>query len=139
MREVYGFCGEYLTALYLGNRLHGERQSAVLEKLSRYTGLSAEYLEQCALRPEASEYTSVRLAPDQKSLASYDARFTLPYTKRAGRQDPVGDDGSMGRLMPAFHGAFMKYAGMACPSKRPVVSQLTWVMYPMLQWNMDRC
>lgn len=110
VREAYDFCGEYLTALYLGNRLGVERRSAVLEKLSRYTGLSPEYLERCALRPEASEYASVRLAPAGKSLASYDARFTLPYVKRAGIQDPVGDDGSMGRLMPAFRGAWMKYA-----------------------------
>ena len=110
VREAYDFGTEYLVALYLGNRLCGERRRAVLEKLSHLTGLSENYLELCALHLDASEYASVRLSPERRSLASYDARFTLPYVKRAGTQDPVGDDASMGRLMPAFRGAFMKYA-----------------------------
>lgn len=111
--EAYAFCGEYLTALYRGRSLSAKEQTALLEKLICYTGLPADYLKRKSYRPTAEDFARLRLYGEGKVLGSYDTRFTLPQVERGGTPDPVADDGSMGRCMPAFRGAFMKYAKTA--------------------------
>jgi carboxypeptidase C (cathepsin A) len=75
--EVEAFAaGEYATALIKGDALPKIEYDAVVSKLARYTGLSAEYIEQTNLRIEIMRFTK-ELQRDQRcTTGRLDSRFT---------------------------------------------------------------
>ncbi len=46
--------GEYLQAIMLGAALPEAQRKAVLEKMARFTGVSADWLDRANLRPDWS-------------------------------------------------------------------------------------
>lgn len=74
--EVERFAeGEYTTALMKGSRLSQAERARVVTKLSRFTGLSEEYLNKNDLRVTASQFREELLRPEQRALGRYDSRF----------------------------------------------------------------
>ena len=89
IEDAFAFAeGEYLTALYQGAALAPERRSAVIEKLSAFTGLEEDYLRRKYLRIDVFDFNKLLLQEEGKQLSYYDARFTLPAGSDAdGRCD----------------------------------------------------
>ena len=97
--------GDYRDALLklADGELPDEEQSAVLERLSELTGLSAEAFGDDLYLDETS-YAKSALASTGQEAGKYDSRYTLPLV--AGGNDPVADDPAMGRYVPGFVATF---------------------------------
>jgi len=66
---------EYTLALMKGDRLSEEARAEIVAKLVRYTGLSAEYLEQTNLRIEIHRFCKELLRRQRRTVGRLDTRF----------------------------------------------------------------
>lgn len=83
--EVRRFaCEEYLPALFAGSRLDGDARERVLDKLSRYTGLSRTWLERTKLRIEPSRFRKELLRDRGLTIGRFDTRYTGTDYDEAG-------------------------------------------------------
>ena len=76
LAEVEAFAvDEYAPALLKGAALPGEDRAAVIEKLARYTGLSAEYLRRSNLRVPDLRFFKELLRSRARTVGRLDSRF----------------------------------------------------------------
>ncbi len=97
--------GPYAEALAQGDTLLPAEKDAVAQKLSAYTGLSADYLKQTNLRINPSRFRKELLRGEREVLGRYDARFEGTDIDAAGETpgyDP-SDTGIAGAFIAAFH------------------------------------
>jgi carboxypeptidase C (cathepsin A) len=74
--EVEAFTlGEYTQALMMGDALPQDSYEEVVAKLARYTGLSAEYVEQTNLRIGIMRFTKELLRDERRTIGRLDSRF----------------------------------------------------------------
>ncbi len=66
---------EYALALLLGDKMDATRRTDVVEKLSRYTGLSKEYIERANLRVSMQRFGKELLRDQRRSVGRFDSRF----------------------------------------------------------------
>ena len=78
--------GEYASALMLGTKLEGSARKKLARKLSRFTGLSPEYIERCNLRLEIFRFTKELLRADGRTVGRLDSRFTGIDRDHAGER-----------------------------------------------------
>jgi carboxypeptidase C (cathepsin A) len=69
---------EYADALMKGDHLDDAEKAAVAKKLSRFTGLSEEYLIKADLRVSLSQFRAELERKKGETIGRYDARFTGP-------------------------------------------------------------
>lgn len=125
IEEVWAFCGgEYLSLLFRGNSLTGEERVAAAQKLSRYTGVEAQWFLENGLEIGHHEFHKRCLRDRGLDLGIYDARYTMRHVPDKSRpaegqlvmDDPVADDPAMGKYSAAFAGcweaAFKPWAGI---------------------------
>ncbi|HLX24992.1 MAG TPA: hypothetical protein VKR38_16710 [Usitatibacter sp.] len=75
--EVEEFAAtEYAAALFMGSTLPAPRRKALVAKLSRYTGLTAAYIEQTDLRVEIFRFCKELLRDEGRTVGRLDSRFT---------------------------------------------------------------
>jgi carboxypeptidase C (cathepsin A) len=75
--EVQKFAyGEYCLALVKGSRLQKEERIQIARKLSRYTGLSEEYIERSNLRIEINRFCKELRRTEGITIGRFDSRFT---------------------------------------------------------------
>ena len=75
--EVEAFAtGPYLAALIKGSALPADERARVAAQLSRYTGLSPDYLDRCNLRIEIMRFTKELLRDQRRTVGRLDSRFT---------------------------------------------------------------
>lgn len=75
--EVEAFAaGEYATALFQGARLPAKERAAIVARLARYTGLSAQYVERTGLRIEIMRFCKELLRDQGRTLGRLDGRYT---------------------------------------------------------------
>ena len=75
-REVEQYAvGEYMLALAKGDAMTPDERTAVAQRLARYTGLSAAYLEQCNLRIELGRFQKELLRDQRRTVGRLDGRF----------------------------------------------------------------
>jgi len=67
--------GPYLTALAKGDRLGDAERDAVAQKLSQYTGLSVEFLNQNRLRVDLGRFRKELLRDVSRTVGRLDSRF----------------------------------------------------------------
>ncbi|QIF05093.1 peptidase S10 [Roseimicrobium sp. ORNL1] len=86
--------GEYLQAIMLGAALPDEQRKAVLEKMARFTGVSADWLDRANLRPGLERF-SVELLRDRRlQVGRFDSRYTGHVRNglaSSAEGDPSGD------------------------------------------------
>jgi carboxypeptidase C (cathepsin A) len=92
--------GEYLTALAKGNRLTDAERKAMAQKITRYTGLSPEYVERANLRIDPGRYRKELLRDRRVTVGRLDSRFTAVNRDAAGEQDEFDPSNT------AFQGAY---------------------------------
>ena len=66
----------YAEALAKGDRLSPEERSAVIDRLSRYTGLSKTFIDQANLRIDEPHFTKELLRDQKLVVGRLDSRFT---------------------------------------------------------------
>lgn len=106
--EASGFAfGEYASALVKGNTLGAAEVRTMAEKLARYTGLSAGYLEQANLRVSASRFRKELLRDQRLAVGRLDSRFTAVDRDAAG-ENPEFDPSNTALAGP-YVAAFAEY------------------------------
>jgi carboxypeptidase C (cathepsin A) len=108
LEEARSFAlGQYARALALGNQLPKAERKAVVEKLHRFTGLSAEYLEMSDLQVGITPFVVELLRERRETVGQLDARFT------GVSFDPLGEKATYDPMdsstTPAFVAAFQDY------------------------------
>lgn len=86
---------EYSVALARGNDLAAGEIDALAQKLSRYTGLPADYLKKSNLRVSHSRFRKELLRDERRIIGRYDARFVGSDSDAAGenpQRDPSDDE-----------------------------------------------
>lgn len=77
LKEVENFAlGEYNTALLKGSDLTKEEYANIVNKLSRYTGLSKEYITQTDLRIDIHKFDKELRRSEGLTVGRLDSRFT---------------------------------------------------------------
>jgi|CZKC01.1.fsa_nt_gi carboxypeptidase C (cathepsin A) len=100
--------GEYADALMKGSKLTGAERTDIAKKLSRFTGLSEEYLLRADLRVVLPQYTAELQRSRGLVTGRLDARFSGPMgdmLAEFGFTDPQSD-----AVSPAFVSVFNSYA-----------------------------
>jgi carboxypeptidase C (cathepsin A) len=104
--EVFAL-GEYALALMKGAALpEGERET-IVGKLARYTGLEAEYIEQCDLRVVLHRFTKSLLRDQRRTVGRLDSRFKGIDRDAAG-EGPEYDPG-MSDILGPYTATFNDY------------------------------
>ena len=97
----------YAEALAKGDRLTADERSAVIDRLSRYTGLSKTYLDQANLRVDEPHFTKELLRDRKQTVGRLDSRFT--GTDRALFAETNSFDPSMTAIRPPYTAMFNQY------------------------------
>jgi carboxypeptidase C (cathepsin A) len=82
---------DYALALAAGSELSAEQRHAVVEKLHRYTGLPADYIEKSDLRVNPGQFEKTLLTDIDTTTGRLDTRFsgpTLDPLSREAEYDP---------------------------------------------------
>jgi carboxypeptidase C (cathepsin A) len=87
LNEVEKFVAdEYSVALFKGDELDEETQKHIIKKLSYYTGLNEDYIDENDMRIPRSRFMRQLLRKDWQVLGLYDSRFIC------ADMDPAGDN-----------------------------------------------
>ncbi len=108
LREVQDFAtGEYALALNKGDSLGGSERKAIVDKLVRYTGLDAQYIEQSNLRYDVQHFSRQLLRDKNETIGRYDGRITGASALNTGETSEF--DPSSTEITPPFMAAFTNY------------------------------
>ena len=108
LHEVEGFAtGEYSTALNKGDELPAAERKAVTDKLVRYIGLEARYIDRSNLRFDVGHFTRELLRDKNLQIARYDGRLTAPTSPNVGETSEF--DASSAATQPPFISVFTNY------------------------------
>src|SRR5262249_9697419 len=67
--------GEYATALMKGDQLAAAERKSIIDKLVRYSGLDAKYLDETNLRFDVAHFTRQLLRDRKQTIGRYDGRL----------------------------------------------------------------
>jgi len=108
LKEASEFAtGAYATALGKGAALAGEERGRIAAQLSRFTGLSTEYLERTDLRIEILRFTKELLRSRRRTVGRLDSRFTGIDRDAAGER--IDNDPSMTNILGPYTATFYDY------------------------------
>ncbi len=99
--------GEYAAALMQGDALPPASQAAIAEKLSRYTGLSTDYIESTNLRINIHRFVKELLRDQRRTIGRLDSRFTGIDRDAAGEHHEY--DPSYAVIQGAYGGPLNDY------------------------------
>lgn len=108
LKEVEGFAlGDYSLALSKGDQLPAAERKATIDKLVRYTGLEARYVDESNLRWDVSHFTRQLLRDQHRTIGRYDGRLFGPSSWNTGETSEF--DPSSTEITPPFTAVFNKY------------------------------
>lgn len=99
--------GPYLHALYMGDRLSAAPRQAIIAQMSRFLGLSTQFIADNDMRVSLSRFSTQLLRSQHLMTGRLDSRFTA-YETDAGA-NRTAFDGSDANITLAFPPAFMDY------------------------------
>ena len=98
---------DYALALAKGDRLTGQDRQDVIAKLSRYTGLSAQFVDNANLRVSLNLFRKELLRSEKRSIGRLDARFKGFDASYAS--DSPDFDASEAAIRPPYTSTFNQY------------------------------
>ena len=98
---------DYSTALMRGAQLTPKSRAQTIDLLSRYTGLSADYVDRVNLRIEIMRFTKELLRGERKTIGRLDSRFT-GADRDSGGEMPENDP-SYSNIAGPYTAAFYDY------------------------------
>jgi carboxypeptidase C (cathepsin A) len=108
LTEVRNFArGDYAVALAKGQDLAPAERDAIAERMSKYTGLSVDYLKEANLRVSQPRFRKELLRDERRTLGRYDGRFEGIDMDAAG-ETPETDPADTA-IRGAFTAAFNDY------------------------------
>jgi carboxypeptidase C (cathepsin A) len=108
LKEVQDFAtGEYSLALNKGDALPPSERKAITDKLVRYTGLDAQYIDRSNLRYDVQHFTRQLLRDNNETIGRYDGRITGASALNTGETSDF--DPSSTEITPPFLAAFTNY------------------------------
>ncbi len=108
LREVEQFASnEYTMALAKGGALTADERKSVIGKLSRYTGLTSEYVDKADLRIRSENFRKMLLADSRQLIGRFDARIK-GYDPRPVAGSPEYDP-SLPEYLAIYSAAFNDY------------------------------
>ena len=108
LKEVESFAmGEYATALNKGDDLPAAERKAAIEKLARYLGLEARYIDESNLRFDVQHFTRELLRDKNQTIGRLDGRLTGPSSLNTGETSDF--DPSSTLTTPPFTAIFTNY------------------------------
>jgi carboxypeptidase C (cathepsin A) len=106
--EVEEFAlGEYARVLLLGSRASDRERAAVAGRLSRYTGISRDFIERTDLRVTPQRFFKELLREERRTVGRLDTRFTGIDPDAAGEQ--VSYDPALAMIMGPYTAAANHY------------------------------
>jgi len=106
--EVEEFArGEYSQALMKGAALSSLDRAQIIEKLARYSGLSADYIDRTDIRINIFRFTKELRRSERKTVGRLDSRFLGIDRDSAGEQ--FEHDPSMSAIMGPYTATFYDY------------------------------
>ena len=108
LREAENFAtSEYAPAMLKIDRLSAAEKSALLDKFSRYTGLSKDFVDQNNFRVDLGEFNKELLRKQRRTTGRLDSRF-LGYDKDSAGDGPDFDP-SMTAIRTPYTAVFNDY------------------------------
>jgi carboxypeptidase C (cathepsin A) len=108
LKEAEGFAmGDYAAALAKGDEISPADRKAVIDKLVRYTGLNARYLDETNLRFDVSHFARELLHDQHLTIGRYDGRLTGASALNVG--ETAEFDPSSTLITPPFTAVFTNY------------------------------
>lgn len=98
---------EYTDALMAGDTLPAAKRTEVVRKLSRLTGLSAEFVDHCDMRIDLERFDKELLRSERRTVGRLDGRFTGIDQDAAGSEPDY--DPSMAAIIGPYTAAFHDY------------------------------
>ena len=98
---------DFTLALGKGDRLAGQERQDVIAKLARYTGLSAQFIDNANLRVSLSLFRKELLRSERRSIGRLDARFKGFDSNFA--TDSPDFDASEAAIRPPYTSTFNNY------------------------------
>src|SRR5713226_4400711 len=98
---------EYADALMSGDTLAAARRAEIAQKLSRLTGLSAEYIQRSDLRIEIQRFDKELLRDQRRTVGRLDGRFTGIDENAAGARPDY--DPSLAAIVGPYTATFHDY------------------------------
>ena len=99
--------GEYTLALVKGNTIASEEKDQIAQKISRYTGLSKEYVLGSNLRVDRTRFRKELLRHKNLTVGRLDSRYTGRDKDSAGERHEY--DPAMAHWSGPFTGAINQY------------------------------
>jgi carboxypeptidase C (cathepsin A) len=99
--------GEYAVALAKGDELPADERKAIIEKMVRFTGLEARYIDESNLRFDVSHFTRELLRDKEQTIGRYDGRLTGASSHNTGETSEF--DPSSTEITPPFTAVFTAY------------------------------
>jgi len=85
--EVEAFAaGDYAAALFQGARLPAKARKDIVQRVARYTGLGADYVDRTDLRIEIFRFCKELLRDDKRTVGRLDSRYTGVDRDSAGEE-----------------------------------------------------
>ncbi len=97
----------YIEALDKGDQLTPAERKATIDKLARYTGLEARYIDESELRFDVAHFTRALLRDKRLTIGRLDGRLTGPSPLNADMTADFDPSSTLPR--PAFQAAFINY------------------------------
>ncbi len=98
---------DYARALERGDRLGGAERKAIVDALARYTGLSAEYVENSNLRISIMRFCKELLRDRKRTVGRLDSRYVGIDASAVGAT--IETDPSMSAIRPPYTATFNQY------------------------------
>ncbi|HKF50212.1 MAG TPA: hypothetical protein VKB38_22820 [Terracidiphilus sp.] len=123
--------GAYAHALFEGDRLSAEELDSAAKEVSRFTGLSVDYVKEANLRVSPTRFRKEVLRDQRLTLGRYDMRFEGVDTDAAG-ENPSYDASDTG-ITGAFVAALHNY--LETELKYDSTDQYRPTAYGIIQWD----
>ena len=108
LKESENFAAsEYTVALTRGDRMSAAEKDAVLTKLSRYSGLSKNFIDNSNMRVDLGAFNKELLRDQKRTTGRLDSRFT-GIDANAANDSPDADP-SMSAIRPPYTAVFNDY------------------------------
>jgi carboxypeptidase C (cathepsin A) len=108
LKEVEGWTMTgYLEALNKGDAMTPAERKAIVDKLVRYTGLDARYIDESELRYGVGQFTRQLLRDKKMTIGRLDGRLTGPSPLNAGETADFDPSGTLTR--PPVQHVFLDY------------------------------
>ncbi|MBS1865036.1 MAG: peptidase S10 [Acidobacteria bacterium] len=99
--------GEYQDALTAGDALPAARRAEIAQKLSRLTGLSADYIDRANLRIEIQRFDKELMKSERRTVGRLDGRFTGIDADSAGSEPDY--DPSLAAIVGPYTASINEY------------------------------